>query len=125
MRQAISKSAAEPIVAASAIPMTEAEREARIVALLHSLGIAFERTEHAPILTTREGAQIAARTGALCMKNLLLASRRGLWRLLMPAQKRFSSKPLAARIGSGRLSFASDADLRELLGTYRGAGIPL
>lgn len=103
------------------IPQGDLARDALITAKLSELGIAFERIEHAPILTTREGAEIAARTGSLCMKNLFLSSKKGRWLLLMPSSKSFASKSLAAQIGSGHLSFGSDEDLKQLLGTYRGA----
>lgn len=95
-------------------------------AFLTREGIPFTGFIHPPIMTVAEGAEIAKRTGGLCCKNLFLKNKKGGFFLLMiPHWKRLDSKELARQIGSVRLSFAGEEDLRRLLHLYPGAVSPM
>lgn len=95
-------------------------------AFLTREGIPFTGFIHPPIMTVAEGAEIAKRTGGLCCKNLFLKNKKGGFFLLMiPHWKRLDSKELARQIGSARLSFAGEEDLRRLLHLYPGAVSPM
>lgn len=96
--------------------------ETAVEAKLKSLGIPYRRHDHEPIMTTEEGAKIAALLGSHCMKNLFLcAKKKTHYLLLLPAEKSFSSKEMAKQLACGHLSFGSPEKMKELLHTYPGA----
>lgn len=94
----------------------------RIFDALDSLGVAYERLEHEPIMTMEEGENIAARLGVEATKNLFLVNRQGEhFLLLLRGDKKLRAKDIARQIGSGHLSFATADDMERLLHTQPGA----
>ena len=93
-----------------------------IFELLSRLGIGYEKLEHSPIITMKEGSEIAYKLGSTSCKNLFLCNKRQEYFMLMlPADKKLSAKNVARQIGSPHLSFASAEDMERLLHTYPGA----
>lgn len=100
---------------------TEAER--RTYALLSALQIPFDRVDHDPAATMDDCAVISRALGVPICKNLLLTprNRSAFYLLCMPGDKPFVTKDFSRQIGASRLSFATEADLEELLGVTAGS----
>ena len=98
-------------------------REVRTYDFLDSLGIAYERIDHAPAETMEVCAEIDKTLEAQICKNLFLCNRQGtaFYLLMMPGDKPFRTKELSAQIGSARLSFASPQKMLEYLDICPGA----
>ena len=98
-------------------------REARVYALLDSLGMEYERLDHEPAQTMEICREIDESLGALICKNLFLCNRQGTahYLLMMPGDKPFRTKELSAQINSSRLSFASPERMLEYLDILPGA----
>ena len=72
-----------------------------IFELLSRLGIGYEKLEHSPIITMKEGSEIAYKLGSTSCKNLFLCNKRQEYFMLMlPADKKLSAKNVARQIGS-------------------------
>ena len=98
-------------------------REVRVYDLLDTLGISYDRVDHAPAETMEVCVGIEGTLGAQICKNLFLTNRQGtaFYLLMMPGEKSFKTKELSAQIGSARLSFASPEKMLELLDILPGA----
>ena len=71
-----------------------------IFELLSRLGIGYEKLEHSPIITMKEGSEIAYKLGSTSCKNLFLCNKRQEYFMLMlPADKKLSAKNVARQIG--------------------------
>ena len=99
------------------------DKEIRVYDLLDSLGVEYERIDHAPAMTMEICAEIEASLGALICKNLFLCNRQqtDFYLLMMPADKPFKTKDLSAQIGSSRLSFATPEFMEEFLDITPGS----
>ena len=99
------------------------ERETRVYDFLDSLGVAYERVDHAPADTMEICQQIDETLGALICKNLFLCNRQGtvFYLLMMPGDKPFKTKELSSQIGSARLSFAGAEKMLEYLDLLPGS----
>ena len=99
------------------------QKEIRVYDMLDSLGVEYERMDHAPADTMEICEQIDASLGALICKNLFLCNRQqtDFYLLMMPADKPFKTKDLSAQIGSSRLSFASAEYMEEMLDITPGS----
>lgn len=117
------------------------EREIRVYDLLDSLGIVYDRIDHAPAMTMEVCAQIDAAFGrmsleefrhcdaseqqnhAIVCKNLFLCNRQKThyYILMMPGQKKFLTRDLSAQINSARLSFAGADDMLQMLDLMPGS----
>lgn len=99
-----------------------------ILKLLAELGIKFELLEHEAVYTVEESRRLRIfekLNGQPC-KNLFLRNKRGEYFLLvLPADKRADLKLVAKLLNLPRLSFASEAELEEILGLHTGAVTPL
>lgn len=84
-------------------------------------GIVFKTFHHEPVLTCEEGKKIAQASGAHCCKSLLLRNKKRFFLFVIPPDDRFSAKEASVFLGCGHLSFATEEELAELLGTFRGA----
>jgi len=98
-------------------PLDESDRlqkEIKVYNLLDSLGIEYERVDHAEANTMDLCLEIDKALGAEICKNLFLCNRQktDFYLLMMPGSKPFKTKDLSAQIGSSRLSFA-DAEAME------------
>ena len=99
------------------------ERETRVYDFLDTLGVEYQRIDHAPADTMEICEEIDQVLGALICKNLFLCNRQGtaFYLLMMPGNKPFRTKELSAQIGSARLSFASPEKMLEYLDILPGA----
>ena len=98
-------------------------KEMRVYDLLDSLGISYQRTDHAPATTMEVCEVIDAALGCLICKNLFLCNRQQteFYLLMMPGDKVFKTKELSHQIGSARLSFAKEEQMMEFLEIHPGA----
>jgi Ala-tRNA(Pro) deacylase len=93
---------------------------------LEALDIPFERHEHPPVFTVEQALEHWAAIDAVHCKNLFLRNKKGDRHFLVVAAH---STPvdiglIAARVGEGRLSFASAERLAAHLGLTPGAVSP-
>ena len=100
--------------------------EEAVLRALDALGIAYERHEHPPVFTVDQALEHWAGIDAVHCKNLFLRNKKGNWHYLVVAEH---STPidigaLAARVGEGRLSFASAERLAAHLGLTPGSVSP-
>ena len=98
-------------------------KEIRVYDLLDSLGISFERVDHAPAMTMEVCAAIDEVLEATICKNLLLCNRQGtvFYLLMLPGNKVFKTSVLSKQIGSSRLSFASAEAMEQYLDITPGS----
>ena len=98
-------------------------KEIRVYDLLDSLGISYERVDHAPAMTMEVCAAIDEVLEATICKNLLLCNRQGtaFYLLMLPGNKVFKTSVLSKQIGSSRLSFASADAMAEFLDITPGS----
>ena len=99
------------------------EREIKVYDLLDSLGIPFQRTDHAPATTMEVCDVIDAVLDCLICKNLFLCNRQqtDFYLLMMPGDKVFKTKELSPQIHTARLSFGSPEKMEEMIGTHPGS----
>jgi Ala-tRNA(Pro) deacylase len=100
--------------------------ETAVYTELEALGIAFERYEHAPVFTVEQALEHWAAIDAVHCKNLFLRNKKGDRHYLVVAAHTtvVDIGAIAARIGEGRLSFASPERLAAHLGLTPGAVSP-
>ena len=98
-------------------------REVRTYDFLDSLGIAYQRTDHAPADNMQACNEIDAVLDVVICKNLFLCNRQrtSFYLLMMPGDKKFKTKELSAQINSARLSFAEPEDMLKYLDIEPGA----
>lgn len=98
-------------------------KEIAVYDLLDSLGIAYRRIDHEAIFTAEGCAWVKRLLGIPICKNLFLTDRcrTAYYLLLMPGEKRFSTREFSHLIGSSRLSFAPEEDLLRLLNLTPGS----
>ncbi len=99
----------------------------RVLEILAEKGIAFTVDEHPPVYTIEEMEQANLPYPEDICKNLFLRDAKGKRHFLVVLEKdkRADLRLLADRLGSGKLSFASEERLMRLLGLERGAVTPL
>ncbi|WP_050615669.1 prolyl-tRNA synthetase associated domain-containing protein [Bacillus testis] len=98
--------------------------EAEAYKILQQLGISYQRVDHEPIFSVKRydavlpGPQV---------KNLLLKTKKGkaFYLVILPDEKSADLKQLAAGLNCSRLSFATPAELDDLLGLQPGTVTPL
>ncbi|MBO7148274.1 MAG: prolyl-tRNA synthetase associated domain-containing protein [Clostridia bacterium] len=98
-------------------------KEIRVYDFLDSLGIEYQRVDHAPAMTMEDCIAIDKALGATMCKNLFLCNRQqtDFYLLMMPGDKPFKTKELSAQLGTARLSFASEDFMEEFLDIAPGA----
>ena len=99
------------------------DKEIRVYDLLDSLGISFERVDHAPAMTMEACIAVDEMLGATMCKNLMLCNRQqtDFYMLLMPGDKPFKTSVLSKQIGSSRLSFADGSYMEQFLDITPGS----
>ena len=97
--------------------------EERCYDLLDELGVCFYRVDHEHADTIEMCEEVEKLLGCRICKNLFLTNRQetDFYLLIMPGEKPFKTKLLSKQIGSARLSFASPAQMEELLGVTPGS----
>ena len=98
-------------------------RELRTYDLLDSLGINYQRTDHARTDTMEACNEVDKILGVVICKNLFLCNRQktAFYLLMMPGDKKFKTKELSAQIGSARLSFAGPENMLKYLDIEPGS----
>lgn len=117
------------------------ERELRVYDLLDSIGVDYDRLDHAPAMTMEVCDAVNAAFGrmtleefkaedsndrtkhAIICKNLFLCNRQKtkFYLLMIPGDKKFLTKNLSAQINSARLSFAGEEDMLKFLDVTPGS----
>jgi Ala-tRNA(Pro) deacylase len=100
--------------------------EAAVHDALSQLGVTFQRFEHPPVFTVEQALEHWAGIDAVHCKNLFLRNKKGDRHYLVVAAHTTTVDiaALAARVGEGRLSFASAERLAAQLGLTPGAVSP-
>ena len=98
-------------------------KETRTYDLLDSLGIEYNRIDHAPAMTMEVCQEIDKTLQAVICKNLFLCNRQetAFYLLMIPDTKVFHTKDLSAQIHSARLSFAKPEYMEKFLNISPGA----
>lgn len=93
---------------------------------LDRLGIAYQVVEHEPAFTVAEMERIAFPADAEIAKNLFLRDAKGRRHFLVTAAKSLpvDLRGMEERLGTTRLSFASEERLRKYLGLGKGSVSP-
>ena len=99
------------------------EKEIRTYDFLDSLGISYQRIDHAPAMTMEVCADIDAALEATICKNLMLCNRQctAFYLLMIPGSKQFKTSELSHQIGSSRLSFAAPEYMEQFLDITPGS----
>jgi Ala-tRNA(Pro) deacylase len=99
--------------------------EADLFRRLDELGIRTTTTRHAPVFTVEEArTHRGAIPGGHC-KSLFLADKRGaMFLVVLLEDTRLDIKGVQAKLGCGRLSFASPERMRAVLGIEPGSVTP-
>jgi len=100
-----------------------ADVEQRVYDLLAQLNIPYTRVDHDTAHTMADCEIIGEKLGVDMCKNLLLTTRNHsvYFLLCMPGDKPFVTREFSKLMECSRLSFASEADLLELLGVTPGS----
>lgn len=98
-------------------------RERRCYEFLDRLGVNYRRADHDTASTMELCREIETTLGCPICKNLLLTNRQqtDFYLLLMEGKKVFKTKFLSKALGCARLSFASDAQMLELVDITPGS----
>ena len=99
------------------------EKELRCYDLLDTLGVEYQRVDHAPAMTMEVCQEIDRVLHAVICKNLFLCNRQetAFYLLMIPDTKTFHTKDLSAQIGSARLSFAKAEYMQQFLDITPGS----
>ena len=97
------------------------------IALLDQAGIAYELYEHEAVFTVEQAHAAGIPHQELGAKNLFLRDdkHRAYYLVCLPDEKDVSLQEIQGHLGSRRLSFASERDLRSMLGLVPGSVTPL
>ena len=90
---------------------------------LDKLGVEYLRADHEALFTMEALAPVEAALECSIAKNLFLTNRQQteFYLLLMPGDKPFKTKYLSAQLDCSRLSFGSEEQLIEHIGTSHGS----
>lgn len=95
-----------------------------ILDILIKSGVKYKLIEHAPIFTVSDGEKLQLPDSRVIAKSLFLTDKKKYYLILVPKDRKTDLKALKSKIGSGRLSFAKDEDLFNLLKLSAGAVSP-
>ncbi len=99
------------------------KKEIKVYDVLDSLGMEYERIDHAPAMTMEVCRDIDEALGATICKNLFLCNRQKtqFYLLMIPGDKAFHTKEISSQIRSARLSFGDPEFMEEFLDITPGA----
>ena len=99
------------------------DKEIRTYDLLDSLGVEYDRVDHAPAMTMEDCKEIDEILESMVCKNLFLCNRQktNFYLLMIPDTKVFHTKDLSEQIGSARLSFAKPEYMEQFLDITPGS----
>jgi Ala-tRNA(Pro) deacylase len=94
-----------------------------IYALLDTLGIRYDRFDHAPVFTCEEADAAVPNHAAVQTKNLFLRDKRGRRHILLvtSCEKSINIKRFADQVDADHLSFGSPERLAKYLGVTPGS----
>lgn len=96
-----------------------------LLARLDADGVAHRTVDHAPVHTVEEARALRGDLPGVHTKNLFLKNKKGrMWLVTLLADRTVDLRDLGARIGAGRVSFASERRLMEYLGLRPGSVTP-
>lgn len=94
--------------------------------VLKELNIDYEKLEHEPVYTVEEAQNIEGKIQGVGCKNLFMKNKHDKYYLYMLKEdKKADLKNVAKILECGRLKFASEEELYELLKLKRGSVTPL
>ena len=96
----------------------------RLVSLLTDHGVSFDRTQHRPVHTSEEAAEVRGTPLHSGAKALVMKGDDGFVLAVIPADLALDGTALRKHLGSRRLRFASKEELAELTGLFPGAVPP-
>lgn len=107
-------------------PQNREGRQARELAtydLLQKLNIPYLRVDHAPAATMEDCTEIDASLGVTMCKNLFLCNtqKTKFYLVMLPGEKKFSSKDFSRLLGIARVSFAPPEAMEKYLNILPGA----
>ena len=99
------------------------KKEIKVYDVLDSLGMEYERIDHAPAMTMEVCRDIDEALGATICKNLFLCNRQKtqFYLLMIPGDKAFHTKEISSQSRSARLSFGDPEFMEEFLDITPGA----
>ena len=99
------------------------EKEIRTYDFLDALGVKYQRVDHEAAMTMEACEEIDRTLESMICKNLFLCNRQktAFYLLMMPGNKAFRTKDLAAQLGVARLSFGTPEDMLRLLDVTPGS----
>lgn len=98
----------------------------KVIEVLKKLNIEYEIIEHAPVYTVEEAENIENMIDGVGCKNLFLKDKNNRYFLyVLNSYKKADLKSLQKKLQCGRLSFASEEELYEMLKLNRGSVSPL
>jgi len=99
----------------------------QLLPLLSSEHCEYKLYEHPPVFTVAEATQHCRHIPGAHVKNLFLRNHKktAYWLITVKEDKRVDLRTLGDRLATGRLSFASPADLIAMLGIQPGSVTPL
>lgn len=97
-----------------------------IIEMLNNSGVEYEITEHIPVFTIEEMMNINLPYPEIVAKNLFVRDdkKRNYYLITVKEEKRVNLKEFQEKIGSRKLSFASENDLNLILGLSAGSVTP-
>lgn len=99
------------------------EKDEKVYRTLKKLGIDYEKHDHPPVYTVEEAQGYWENIRGVHVKNLFLRDQKGKkhFLVIMPHDKQLDMKRLQRKIGSSKLSFASERRLEKFLGLTAGS----
>lgn len=99
---------------------------AQLLSQLEAMGIETATRHHEPVFTVEQAKTVRGGLRGTHCKNLFLRNKKGaMWLVVLPEDHHLDLNELEERLGSGRLSFASERRLDQHLGVIPGAVTPL
>lgn len=98
-----------------------------VLKLLDSLDIKYVKHEHPAVFTCEEADKYWVNTQAAHTKNLFLKTEKPphkYFLYILECKQRADLKKIAANLGTGRLTFGNDQELKEILGLTPGSVSP-
>lgn len=99
-------------------------KEENLFSVFRSLGIEFKNFKHSPLFSTQDSDPIEAAIEGAHTKNLFLRSKVGFILVTMLGSDRLDLKQFEKNLGLGKLSFASEEQLKDILQVAPGNVTP-
>lgn len=94
--------------------------------IFNKLNIQYEEIEHNPIYSVEDAIKedVMSKIDGVGCKNLLLKDNKNYYLIILKYDKKIDLKELRTILNSGRLSFASENELNDLLNLVQGSISP-